>query len=198
MPIEVESADRRRQIGEACLRVVRERGPAQLTIRAVAEVMGGSTSVVTHYVRNRRELLILAFTTIQQHWEKVDEEFAALPESEHFDRFLTWGVNWSSGENEVLAALFLELLTEARRAKDDAEFMHAVLDDWHRDLVQAAKHAGLPDSAAAADLAYLLSRGAMLSAIEHPSAWTVDRMAGVARTLAGLLRSAVPSDKGQP
>jgi len=145
MPAEVESTERRRQIGEAALRVVRERGAAQLTIRAVAQAMGGSTSLITHYVRNRRELLILAFTTVEHRWAAEEQRLADLPAAERIEQLAAWGADWSREEDEVVAALLLHFLTEAKPAPEDLAVVHHTLDAWHRELGQAAEAAGIPD-----------------------------------------------------
>lgn len=188
MPAEVESTERRRQIGEAALRVVRERGAAQLTIRAVAEAMGGSTSLITHYVRNRRELLILAFITVEHRWAAEEQRLADLPAAERIEHLAAWGADWSREEDEVVAALLLHLLTEAKPAPEDLAVVHHTLDAWHRELGQAAQAAGIPAPWAAADLIYLVSRGAMLSTLEHPGAWTAERLTTAAANLTRLLR----------
>ncbi|MFJ7496126.1 TetR/AcrR family transcriptional regulator [Streptomyces sp. NPDC097727] len=188
MPAEVESAERRREIGEAALRVVRERGAARLTIRAVADAMGGSTSLVTHYVRNRRELLILTFATVEHRWAAEESRLGKLPADKRIELMSQWAADWSSEEDEVLAALLLHMLTEPRTNPEDLAFVHQALDGWHRELGEAAEAAGIPEPWAAADLIYLLSRGAMLSTLENPTAWTSDRLTRAARNLNRLLR----------
>ncbi|WP_328842765.1 TetR/AcrR family transcriptional regulator [Streptomyces sp. NBC_00258] len=197
MPTEVESTERRRQIGKAALRVVRERGAAQLTIRAVADAMGGSTSLVTHYVRNRRELLILAFTAVEHRWAAEENRLAQLPAADRIDYLAQWGANWSSEEDEVLAALLLHLLTEARPAPESLAVVHQELDAWRQALGEAAEAADIRSPWASADLIYLVSRGAMLSTLEHPDAWTAERLAAAARNLNRLLRPAHPSSSGR-
>jgi AcrR family transcriptional regulator len=60
MPRQVDHAARRDAVTAAALAIAADRGFAAVTIRAVAERVGASTSVVTHYVSGRDELLRLA------------------------------------------------------------------------------------------------------------------------------------------
>jgi len=57
MPRFVDHDARRAVIDAAVIAIAGESGFASVTIRAVAERIGASTSVVTHYVANRDELL---------------------------------------------------------------------------------------------------------------------------------------------
>ncbi|MDC0770758.1 hypothetical protein [Streptomyces sp. HD] len=100
-----------------------------------------------------------------------------------------------AGSPEAVAALLLHLLTEAKPAPEDLAVVHHTLDAWHRELGAAAEAAGIPDPWAAADLIYLVSRGAMLSTLEHPGTWTTERLTTAAGNLNRLLRpgSAAPA-----
>lgn len=60
MPRAVDRDERLDLISDAVASVASQRGFDQVTIRAVAEHAGASTSVVTHYVASRDELLRLA------------------------------------------------------------------------------------------------------------------------------------------
>ncbi|MEJ2855657.1 MULTISPECIES: TetR/AcrR family transcriptional regulator [unclassified Saccharothrix] len=57
MPRQVDHAARLAAVTDAVVAIAAERGFAAVTIRAVADRMGASTSVVTHYVPGRDELL---------------------------------------------------------------------------------------------------------------------------------------------
>jgi hypothetical protein len=96
--------------------------------------------------------------------------------------------DWSREEDDVVAALLLHLLTEAKPASEDLAVVHHTLDAWHRELGEAAEAAGIPDPWAAADLIYLVSRGAMLSTLEHQGTWTAERLTTAAGNLTRLLR----------
>ena len=61
MPAIVDHDERRREVAEAALRLVAKRGLAALTVRAVADEVGCSTAVVSHYFENKRQLLIQTY-----------------------------------------------------------------------------------------------------------------------------------------
>ncbi len=61
MPAIVDHDDRRREVTEAAFRLVAKSGLAALTVRAVADEVGYSTAVVSHYFENKRELLIQTY-----------------------------------------------------------------------------------------------------------------------------------------
>ncbi|MEP7174448.1 MAG: TetR family transcriptional regulator, partial [Aestuariivirga sp.] len=50
--------ERRRQICDVLLDVVAEAGISAVTIRGVAERSGWSTGVISHYFKNRQDLLL--------------------------------------------------------------------------------------------------------------------------------------------
>lgn len=60
MPRQVDHAARLAAVTDAVVAIAAERGFAAVTIRAVADHLGASTSVVTHYVPSRDDLLRLA------------------------------------------------------------------------------------------------------------------------------------------
>lgn len=57
MPRSVDPDQRREEVAEAVVALACERGFAAVTIRSVAARMGASTTVVTHYVGSRSELI---------------------------------------------------------------------------------------------------------------------------------------------
>ena len=57
MPRQVDHEDRRREIVDATVQVLAARGVRGLTFRAVAEEMGGSSTLITHYFPTRQALL---------------------------------------------------------------------------------------------------------------------------------------------
>ncbi|CRK58330.1 probable transcriptional regulator, TetR family [Alloactinosynnema sp. L-07] len=57
MPRQINHATRRDAISDAVVAIAADHGFAAVTIRAVAKHVGASTSVVTHYVASRDELL---------------------------------------------------------------------------------------------------------------------------------------------
>lgn len=70
MPIEVDEAKRLDEIAAATIQVARDRGVRSVTIRAVAEQLGGSTAMVTNYVSSRAALMINALRRAGADWTR--------------------------------------------------------------------------------------------------------------------------------
>src|SRR5262249_39838373 len=57
LPRSVDHDERRRDIARAAIRLLARNGPRGLTLRALADELGGSITLVTHFFPNRRALL---------------------------------------------------------------------------------------------------------------------------------------------
>jgi Transcriptional regulator len=62
----VEHAARRRDVADAVIRLVRQRGVDQVTVRSVAVEAGWSTGVLSHYFRDKDALLVAAFERVTE------------------------------------------------------------------------------------------------------------------------------------
>ena len=61
MPRVVDHEERREAIAEATWRVIERAGPDGANMREIAREAGYTTGVVTHYFRDKRELMAFAF-----------------------------------------------------------------------------------------------------------------------------------------
>ena len=61
MPKVVDHDERRERIAEAAWRVIEREGPDGANLRRIARETGHTTGVVTHYFRDKRELMAFAF-----------------------------------------------------------------------------------------------------------------------------------------
>jgi AcrR family transcriptional regulator len=61
MPKVVDHDERRERIAEAAWRIIEREGPERANLRRIAGETGHTTGVVTHYFRNKRELMVFAF-----------------------------------------------------------------------------------------------------------------------------------------
>lgn len=66
MPLVVDHEERRNQIADVVKRIVAESGMKAVTIRNVAREAGFSSTIVSHYFRDKRELLIYAYSSVQK------------------------------------------------------------------------------------------------------------------------------------
>ena len=63
---EPEDAERRRQIWDAVIKCIIEGGIEGTTIRKVADTVGGSTGMITHYFQNKKELITESLTALTE------------------------------------------------------------------------------------------------------------------------------------
>jgi AcrR family transcriptional regulator len=61
MPRVVNHEERREEIAEAAWRIIEREGLAGADLRRIAHEAGYTTGVITHYFRNKRELMVSAF-----------------------------------------------------------------------------------------------------------------------------------------
>jgi TetR/AcrR family transcriptional repressor of bet genes len=64
MPLVVDHEQRRAAIAEVVKTMIAETGIASVTVRAVAKNAGFSSTIVSHYFRDKQDLLISAFASI--------------------------------------------------------------------------------------------------------------------------------------
>lgn len=61
-----EDVERRRQIWDAVIKCIIEGGIEGTTIRKVADMVGGSTGMITHYFQNKKELITESITAMTE------------------------------------------------------------------------------------------------------------------------------------
>jgi AcrR family transcriptional regulator len=66
MPKIVDHAERREQLADAVLAVIRRSGLARVTLREVAREVGWTSGILLHYFRDKDELLTFAFSLARQ------------------------------------------------------------------------------------------------------------------------------------
>lgn len=75
--------DRRIEVAKAAWRVIVREGLDRTSMRAIAQELGSSTGVVTHYFRDKEELTLFA---LEQVFENVAEEMKACARWQGIDR----------------------------------------------------------------------------------------------------------------
>jgi AcrR family transcriptional regulator len=189
VPIDVNAEERLAQIAEATLRVVEKRGADGVTIRAVAEEMGGSTTVVTNYIPTRTRLISNAVHHAIDAWqEELDGQMEGVAPEDEFRALARWSSSTTS-DDPAIRQLFIELLAKA----GEGEELEALREDGkeHREHFKvAAAAAGVADPGFAADLMHLILRGFYLAAVEDPEQWSTARVQPVIDHLIDLLQSA--------
>ncbi|MFK0191509.1 TetR/AcrR family transcriptional regulator [Kitasatospora sp. NPDC090308] len=185
MPIEVDQEDRLARIADATIEVARTRGVRAVTIRAVAQELGGSTAMITNYLPTRSALIANALRHAERHW--AGETEALLAGHSGPDRLLTLA-EWmctTERDDEVMRRLLAEIVSEGD-GSDAAVLVAELARDHRAALDPLLAEAGITDPGAA-DLLHLLFRGYWLSTLEDPAHWPAPRGANAARTAVRLL-----------
>jgi AcrR family transcriptional regulator len=189
VPIDVNAEERLAQIAEATLRVVETRGADGVTIRAVADEMGGSTTVVTNYIPTRTRLISNAVHHAIDAWQaELDQQLEGVAPEDEFRTLARWSSS-TSGEDPIIRQLFIELLAKA----GEGEELDALRQDGqeHREHFRvAAAAAGVAEPDFAADLMHLILRGFYLAAVEDPEQWSTERVQPVIDHLIDLIAGA--------
>lgn len=132
MPRHVDHADRRREIAEAAVHVLAHKGLAGLTIRAVAEQLGGSVTLVTHYYRSREDLINDLALQLTDSWTDavVELDSSAADPRGRLESLLLWALP-ETEEQMVIERARLQLLA-AREEFPDAGSVFARWDGYMR------------------------------------------------------------------
>lgn len=180
MPVAVDIEERQGAIADATLRVAERAGIRGVTIRAVAEELGASTSVVTHYVPSRAQLLanaIARFSTARK--LMIEAAVRGLIGPERVRTICGLMVRGSERER-LYDALWIELLAQPEREPEVFESLRRHADWVHEILEHALEPCGIEDPSLAADRILLFLRGTAVSGVQDPETW------GQKRTRAAL------------
>ncbi len=80
MPRIVDHVRRREEIAQLAVRVVQQEGAEHATVRRIAKVGGFSIGVLTHYFRDKDELIAFAFQWVaRQSFAQLDTAVAGVP-----------------------------------------------------------------------------------------------------------------------
>lgn len=161
---------------QATLEILSERGPRGVSFRAVADRMGGSSTLVTHYFPSRQALVDSLVEGLAEYPAQLDElEADAEDDRERLRRFLVWMVP-SDDEKLMKERARIKLLGE----RDDQITTRHIFEAWDadirarfrdhvRELVPEKRVAGV------ADLLRSVTNGITLSTIEQPDRWPPSR-----------------------
>jgi AcrR family transcriptional regulator len=188
MPRIVDRAERRREIAYAALRLMSTRGPAALTLRGLAEELGGSITLVTHFYRNRAELLKgIADQLIDDYDADLADLEKGADEQTRLRVLLEWMLPLTlEARNDERARV---LLNAERQSDLHVQYffeamdqkMRALLRDHVRPLVEPA------NVDVTVDALRVLVNGVVLSAVEHPRKWPSKRQLALLDHILGCL-----------
>lgn len=190
MPKQVDHDARRAEIARAALQILATGGPSALTIRALAQALGGSTALVTHYFPTRQAVVEGLVDVLLEIWRKeVDalrrQEGGALePRS-----FLLWMLpltDWT----RLCERARLTFHVASGEDREIAQRLLGTIDQWMRAelaRVLAPKVTDPTERERLVDLLRATAGGLVLGAVEHPDRWPPERMVAVVDDLLGRL-----------
>ena len=181
MPRQIDHDARRRQVTAAASDLVVREGRAALTVRNVADAVGCSTTVVSHYFTDMAELLHATYTTAA---ERARARTDAVMERDPLDLV---GVIEAvlpldadrRGDWTIWFAFWTEALTDERlraeqrrNARATTDRLARILRAW---LAEQPHHRPAPDVDGAADRLAALIQGIAAQAAFDPRRWTPAR-----------------------
>ncbi len=86
LSVEEKQSDRRSQVASAAMKLIAEQGLQKTSLRAIAHELGCTTGVLTHYFRNKDELLLFMLEVVM---ERLGEKMAiAVEDIEGIERLI--------------------------------------------------------------------------------------------------------------
>jgi AcrR family transcriptional regulator len=172
----VDPEERVRDIVAASLQALSEGGLAELTLRKIAQRMGGSITLITHYFANREALLDAVMEYVLVDADVVLEEIEQIAEPRDRLRVaLQWflpdteeGLRQERARVALLTHQGAEPVIRRNLARMEPA-MRAVLVRAVEELVPADELEGT------VDMVRVWVSGIALSVVEHPEIWTPER-----------------------
>lgn len=187
MPRQVDHQARRQAICDAVLLAAVREGFGQVTIRRVAAEAGASTSVVTHYVAGREELLRL---TVRREVARRQAQLEALLAGVRPEGRLRAVIEWSVlGLDETTHRAWLALVVGAQTEPVLRRELDGFNAWWDTLLARCIRQLGAPSGLPAdtlVDAINVVVDGMIMARFEEAEPWPSPRHR---RTLDALLRS---------
>lgn len=176
MPRFVDPDQRKAEIVSAVIELLSDGGFKNFTVRALAQKMGGSSTLVTHYFPTRDDLLVALHNYVLKDAEDQRGRLLEIDDpQERLHAVLAYFLP------DDLRALNLERVRIAMAANRDSEPLVAdffsQLEPGMRGLIRASLEEFIPpeDLDSMVDLLRVWTSGMAVSAVEHPEIWTPER-----------------------
>jgi AcrR family transcriptional regulator len=186
MPRHVNPADRLALIHDAVMAIAVESGFAAVTIRAVAQRIGASTSAVTHYVASRDDLLREAIhQEITRQQATAERAIEGLEGRAALRAFIEWAVvHRDENTQRLWLALVLGAATEPVLRAELDRFNAWWMTQIQRWIVKIAP----PEPERIVDLLNVFVDGLVVTAFDAGQPWPADRRARLLDTLWETIR----------
>lgn len=198
MPRVVDPYARRLEITNAAIRVLARGGTQALTLKSLAEELGGSITLVTHFFANRDELFVAITDELINSYDSLldlsDQELDAYG---RLRALLIWLSPVTA--DDVATETGRIALIWRRDEHDSIEHFFTAMEDRMRSLLRQRLEGMVPARDLDKSVAYLraVTNGLTLSAVEHPDLWPRKQIEWVIdRALVGLGISPPPRSRG--
>ncbi len=151
-------------------------GPNAVTLRSLADELGGSITLVTHYFPNRSAIFeAIQELLLMEGVRELAEISEDLSQTDRLRAFLEWLLP-TTIESLELERIRVAMVTEA----DPSLNLRQMVDRWEREMREAISRFVAPLVGRSAlpfyvDLVRVVHNGVALSAVEHPDYWTRER-----------------------
>lgn len=188
MPRQVDHAQRRKDITAAAIRIL-SRGPgSQLTLRTLADELGGSITLVTHFFASREDLFK---AVVDDLIDSYDAELAALEQGADDVTRLRILLDWMapSSRADVEKETGRVALIAHRNDQDSVDYFFRAMEKRMRQLLRSHLEPLLPPETLShgVDFLRVTVDGMVLSAVEHPTRWSRKRQERLLDTALGAL-----------
>lgn len=179
MPKIVDHVNRRGEICGAAMRILARGGPSALTLRSLAKELNGSITLVTHFFSNRDDLfeaitddLLLAYDH-DHSWERVGDPSGSLR------GLIEWLVPMEQDDDEREASRVA--LISMRDQSKGIDHFYVAMEERVRGMLAHAVNEVVPSELVPTATDYLRAaiNGLVLSIVEHPKYWTLERRESV-------------------
>ncbi|MCP3857229.1 MAG: TetR/AcrR family transcriptional regulator [Actinomycetia bacterium] len=176
MPRQVDHEQRRREVGEAALRVIAHGGVAAASVRSIAGEAGMSTSWVTHYFDGHDDVVLQAVAQLREYFESCCVGHNQGPPLGTLRAMLRASV---TSLEQAMALLHLTAGPVPEAIRREVANLEKWCTGQLEELITAAVKEGLvgpvDPQTAARDL-HLLVLGLRLATVADPGDWPPERL----------------------
>lgn len=175
MPRTVDRPERLSAISDAVVTIATEHGFAAVTIRTVAERIGASTSLVTHYVGHRDDILRSAVRrVVEARCREADRVVGGTAGPDALRALVEWAV-LASDDDHGIHRFWLALVVGSAGEPALREELDVFNSWWDTRLRQALAAAEIADTDQAADLINVVVDGLIIGAFDNGHPWPPHR-----------------------
>ena len=173
MPKVVDAAARRAEIVRAAAKLISEGGFPRMTLANLARELGGSMRLVTHYFKDRQQLITALLEDGLRETDEILERLRGIEsDRERLREALAWFLP-DDPESLRLERVRLALIAQRDEEPVIAEFFDRV-DRAMRSLLDCALPEGLSpeERERSVDVLRVWTSGMSLVSVEHPELWS--------------------------